>query len=210
MEEEKEQFFNALYLLDDVSDDEVAPLLPPMPLQGPLAANILQVMPLQQPFAASFATEVVPLQQRSASIIASEAGPTRKPTRKTRGPTTARPLPPLLFPKCNKRKKTAKSTTISEAHRIFTGSIFYFIPNDDVAAPRKMRIQRALQYGAVWEKIWSAAVTHVIVDSSIMTPDVLKHFRRDKLPVRTVSPLRDGFADSGWARRTLSSSTTSG
>jgi DNA polymerase IV len=183
-EEEKEQFFNALYLLDHSSDDEKALKPLSMPLQRHSAANIApDVVPLERSSKPTTSPKPMRAHRSTSSYIAPEAKPPQRPTMERRRPTTKRPPPSPVSSKPSNGKKGKQSKTIPEAYRIFTGSVFYFIPNDDVAAPRKMRIQRALQYGATWERVWSAEVTHVVVDSNIKMPDVLKNLRVAKLPV---------------------------
>jgi DNA polymerase IV len=184
-EEEKEQFFNALYLLDHFSDDEEAFKPLSIPLQRhPTANTAPDVVPLQRPSKPTTAPKPMRAHRSTSSYIVSEAEPPPGPTMERRRPTTKRPPPPpVSSSKPSNGKKGKQSKTIPEAHRIFTGSVFYFIPNDDVAAPRKMRIQRALQYGATWERVWSAKVTHVVVDSNIKMHDVLKNLRVMELPV---------------------------
>lgn len=186
-EAEREQFFSALYRLDDLSDDEVAPMpTAKLTLRPPTANTASEVTPVLRPLALSIAPEVMLQQQSSAPKIIDEAEVPQKPTTQRRRPIPWQPRPTPVSSK-SRGKKNAKSKTIPEAHQIFKGSTFYFIPNNDVAAPRKMRIQRALQYGAVWERRWPAEVTHLIVDSILTVPDVLKSLRVDKLPVRTSS-----------------------
>ena len=182
--EEKERFFNTLYLLDHFSDDEEVLKPLSMPLQRHSTANLApDVVPLQRPSKPTTVPKPMRAHRSTSSYIASEAEPPQGPTMKHRRPTAKRPPPPPVSSKPSNGKKGKQSKTIPEAHRIFTGSVFYFIPNDDVAAPRKMRIQRALQYGATWERVWSAEVTYVVVDSNIKMPDVLKNLRVAKLPV---------------------------
>ena len=205
--EEKERFFDALYQLDHLSDDEGAPTTVPIPPPHPSPAKVVpRNLALQQMSAPSIAPGIVPLPRASASTSASASAPSiasevvastrpaafdiaveveqpRKTGTQVRQSTIPQPLPPLLSSRSKKGKKFAKIKGIPQVDQIFTGSMFYFIPNDDVAPPRKMRIQRALQYGATWERVWSARVTHVIVDSYVEMSDVVKHFRVEKLPV---------------------------
>jgi DNA polymerase IV len=189
-QEEKERLFNALYLLDHFSDDEEAPRLPSMPLQRHSTAKIApDVVSLQQPSNPTTALKPMKTHQSAPSYIAPEVEPPQGPTIQRRPPTMKRPPPPPVSSKPSNGKKGKQSKTIPEAHRIFTGFVFYFIPNDDVAPPRKMRIQRALQYGATWERVWPANVTHVVVDSNIKMPDVLKNLRVAKLPVSVLCAL---------------------
>ena len=183
-QEEKERFFNALYLLDHFSDDEEASKLRSMPLQRHSTAKVApDVVSLQQPSNPTTAPKPMKAQQSTPSYIAPEVEPPQRPTMQRRRPAMKQQPPPPVSSKPSNGKKGKQSKTIPEAYRIFTGSVFYFIPNDDVAAPRKMRIQRALEYGATWERVWSANVTHVVVDSNIKMPDVLKNLHVAKLPV---------------------------
>lgn len=87
----------------------------------------------------------------------------------------------LYFHGSHALKKGVQS--IPPADQIFNGLTFYFIPNNDIAAPRRKRIEKGLQYGAVWEKVWPGSVTHVIVDSNVAMKDVLRILGLDKLPV---------------------------
>ncbi|KAG6063959.1 hypothetical protein E4U32_000710 [Claviceps aff. humidiphila group G2b] len=79
------------------------------------------------------------------------------------------------LPQTKKRKRN--SSTIlrlrPENERIFTDLHFYYIPNDDIAPLRKLRIGKAREYGATWTRDVSAA-THVIVDKGIPYRDVRK------------------------------------
>ena len=199
--EEKERFFDALFQLDHLSDDEGPPTPVPVPPPRPSPAKIVPGdLGAQQPSAPNIAPGIVPPPRALASApsIASKAVTSTQPSAfdvaveielppknrtEVRQSTILRPRPPLISSKSSKGKKFGKMKRIPQLDQIFTGSTFYFIPNDDVAQPRKMRIQRALQYGATWERVWSAGVTHVVVDSYIKMSDVLKHSRVEKLPV---------------------------
>lgn len=57
------------------------------------------------------------------------------------------------------------------------------MPNNDIAMVRKKRIQKAQEYGAVWAREWSAAVSHVVVDESLLLSDVRKAIGSDQLKV---------------------------
>ncbi len=49
-----------------------------------------------------------------------------------------------------------------------------FVPNNDIAGPRRMRIKKAIEYGATWTRDWRQGTTHVIVDNEFTINDVLK------------------------------------
>ncbi|KAF6843642.1 DNA polymerase [Colletotrichum musicola] len=65
-----------------------------------------------------------------------------------------------------KRKRDAVIKTVPEEQQIFRGLRFYFIPNDDIAPARKIRIRKVQEYGAGWTRALQDA-THVVVDKSL-------------------------------------------
>ena len=85
-----------------------------------------------------------------------------------------------------KRKRGQSLQLVPESQQIFRGLSFYFYPNNDIAAPRKIRIRKAIEFGAVWTKEWSEDVTHIIVDDDLNYEDLLKHLKVDSLPARIV------------------------
>lgn len=66
--------------------------------------------------------------------------------------------------------------------RLFTGLHFFYFPNSDVHPVRKLRIRKAIEHGAVWEKQWSPKVTHVIVDQGMEFQQLLNYINAQKLP----------------------------
>jgi DNA polymerase IV len=65
-----------------------------------------------------------------------------------------------------------------------------FFPNSDVSPLRRLRIQRAQEYGALWARIWGDNVTHIIVDKGLTFQDVLRHLCLKTFPVS----LEHGFS----------------
>lgn len=65
-----------------------------------------------------------------------------------------------------KRKRDAAIKLVPEDQQIFKGLAFYFIPNDDIAPARRIRIRKAQEYGATWTRVLKQA-SHVIVDKSL-------------------------------------------
>ena len=186
-EDPKDQFFSALYQLDHLSDEDHVQEPTTAPGQRPSAAGLTsETVPVQKSLVPNISRQALPLERPWTSPIAADAESPKKAIRRERRPATPRIPPPLASSKAHKCKRNSWSICIPEAQQIFRGSMFYFIPNNDVAGPRKLRIQRALDYGAAWERAWSARVTHVIVDSNLTMPDVLKHFRGEKLPVGAI------------------------
>lgn len=106
--------------------------------------------------------------------------------------TPAQKLPPSLPTATNmsatlgKRKRGDNAKQVSEERRIFSDLHFFFIPNDEVAAARRLRIRKALQYGAVRATTFDSAVTHIIVDKEVTYKDVLKYLKLAEIPDNVV------------------------
>ncbi|KAK3900718.1 hypothetical protein C8A05DRAFT_17002 [Staphylotrichum tortipilum] len=71
-----------------------------------------------------------------------------------------------------KRQSLTKSApTVPESAQIFRGLAFYYIPNNDIAPARKLRIAKAQEYGAQWVRNLADA-THVVVDKHLEYKDM--------------------------------------
>jgi DNA polymerase IV len=84
--------------------------------------------------------------------------------------------------KQSKRRRVITPRTVPEEQQIFKNLVFFFFPDNDVSPLRRLRIQRAQEYGATWAKTWEAHITHVIVDKGLMFQDVLKHLKLEAFP----------------------------
>ncbi|KAK2065343.1 hypothetical protein LY76DRAFT_600312 [Colletotrichum caudatum] len=94
----------------------------------------------------------------------------------TRGVTTPLPATKHIPPRrvdnspsvaaMKKRKRDPPIKDVPEEQQVFRGLRFYFIPNDDIAPARKIRIRKAQEFGASWVRSLEAA-THVIVDRNL-------------------------------------------
>lgn len=82
-----------------------------------------------------------------------------------------------------KKRRTQSVQIIPESDQIFKGLIFFFIPNNDISPARRLRIQRSQEYGAVWARVWSTDVTHVIVDKDLNYKEVLKVLTAEQVAV---------------------------
>ncbi|KAL4905883.1 hypothetical protein BDW74DRAFT_167542 [Aspergillus multicolor] len=71
---------------------------------------------------------------------------------------------------------------IPEQQQILRGLVFFFFPNNDVSPLRRLRIQRAQEYGALWAKAWREDITHIIVDKGLQYEEILKHLKMDTVP----------------------------
>ncbi|KAL8649446.1 MAG: hypothetical protein Q9226_005575 [Calogaya cf. arnoldii] len=81
-----------------------------------------------------------------------------------------------------KRKRGRSPEILPEAQQIFRGLRFYFLPNDDVAPARKLRINKVLERGGTWIKDWTDDVTHIIVDRHLTYADLLKYLKKPSIP----------------------------
>lgn len=70
------------------------------------------------------------------------------------------------------------------SHLAFTNPVLSdFFPNNDISPFRRLRIQRAQEYGARWSREWVDDVTHVIIDKGLQFNDLQGHLKIDYLPV---------------------------
>ncbi|KAL4916263.1 hypothetical protein BDW62DRAFT_109133 [Aspergillus aurantiobrunneus] len=83
-----------------------------------------------------------------------------------------------------KRKRGSSEKIIPEQLQIFRGLVFFFFPNSDVSPLRRLRIQRAQEYGALWARTWGDNITHVIVDKGLKFQETLKHLNLETIPPR--------------------------
>ncbi|KAL3488100.1 hypothetical protein BJX62DRAFT_182241 [Aspergillus germanicus] len=93
-----------------------------------------------------------------------------------RGSKTTGTSPP------SKRKRGSSARIIPEQLQIFRGLVFFFLPNSNVSPLRRLRIQRAQEYGALWERTWGNNITHVIVDKGLKYEEVLRHLKLGSFP----------------------------
>lgn len=79
---------------------------------------------------------------------------------------------PSMSSNMRKRKRnTASLNMVPEAEQIFRNLAFYYIPDNDIAPLRKLRITRAREHGATWARSLCGA-THVIVDKNLAYNDI--------------------------------------
>lgn len=74
-------------------------------------------------------------------------------------------------------KQQSSAWEANSVKRLFKHLTFYFIPNDDVSKPRKLRIQSAISQGATWSRKLEPGVTHVIVDPDIPASAVANYIK---------------------------------
>ncbi|KAI4248037.1 MAG: hypothetical protein L6R40_001126 [Gallowayella cf. fulva] len=90
---------------------------------------------------------------------------------------------PLQMTATAKKRKRGRSVDVlPEAQRIFSGRRFYFLPNDDVAPARRLRITKVLERGGIWIRNYSDDATHIILDRKLTYDDLLKYLKRSSIP----------------------------
>ncbi|KAL2423378.1 DNA polymerase lambda [Exophiala dermatitidis] len=67
--------------------------------------------------------------------------------------------------------------------QMFSGLMFYFVPNNDICQARRFRIHKAIQYGATWANEWYAEVTHIIVCDNLDAKEASKEFWCREIPM---------------------------
>ncbi|KAK2761573.1 hypothetical protein FQN54_001401 [Arachnomyces sp. PD_36] len=94
-----------------------------------------------------------------------------------------------------KRKKATRSSSlreVPESQKIFKGLVFFFVPNNNVSPARRMRISKALEFGATWAKTWQDQITHVIVDRELCFEDVMSYLKLKSFPT-TMALVNDSY-----------------
>ncbi|KAF2089013.1 Nucleotidyltransferase [Saccharata proteae CBS 121410] len=91
------------------------------------------------------------------------------------------------FPRAlGKRKREAKIHYKPEDQQVFKDLVFFFFPNNDTHTGRRIRITKALEYGATWVKEWCSEVTHVIVDKSFHYDQITAWLKIASFPGKAV------------------------
>ncbi|KAF5536153.1 DNA polymerase IV [Fusarium napiforme] len=95
------------------------------------------------------------------------------------------PSPSLAM---KKRKRDSTIKLKSDSEQIFRGLTFYYVPDDDVAPARRLRITKAREFGATWVRTPRIA-THIVVEKHLQYKDiesVLKNTNKN-LPPKVVN-----------------------
>ncbi|KAK4451586.1 hypothetical protein QBC34DRAFT_400164 [Podospora aff. communis PSN243] len=81
---------------------------------------------------------------------------------------------PSMSSSMRKRKRQGPAfEAVPESEKILRDIAFYYIPNNDIAPARKLRIRKAQSYGARWVRELSSA-SHIIVDNHLSYKDIDK------------------------------------
>lgn len=123
------------------------------------------------------------------------AGPEPPPTAPIPRHVPEKPAPSLQRPHTitgaipsttGKRKRYVEFPPLPEEQQIFRNLHFYFFPNNEGHPARRMRINKALQFGATWQKDWSPHVTHVIMDNGMDYILLMKYLKQETLPKNVI------------------------
>ena len=101
-----------------------------------------------------------------------------------------------------KRKRKSDVLTVPEKQQIFKGLYFYFFPNNDIAPARRMRINKAIQFGATWQRDWNNDATHVILDKSLGFSALIKYLKLESFPEHVIM-VRENYPADCIAYRAL-------
>ncbi|KAL6873114.1 hypothetical protein J3F83DRAFT_732097 [Trichoderma novae-zelandiae] len=85
----------------------------------------------------------------------------------------------------NKKGRLSGPTVRPAEEQIFRGLSFFYVPDNDIAPARRLRINRAREFGAVWTRDLKAA-THVVVEKELEYKDVQRMMPRDGFGGREV------------------------
>lgn len=155
----------------------------PTPAPKARSAIIIEATPDARNSAAAVNTTAIDLTSDSPVIKETPAVPgPRPPPLLQRSATVPLPLPRQLSlldergdqspsATVKKRKRSSSAKSVPESEQIFRGVSMYWIPNDDIAPMRKLRIKKAQEYGGNWVR-GVAGATHVVVDNRLEFKDV--------------------------------------
>ncbi|KAL3428050.1 DNA polymerase lambda [Phlyctema vagabunda] len=91
--------------------------------------------------------------------------------------------PISAFSMAGKRKRKEMAVKLKPDNELYLkGLIFYYIPPNDIALARRLRITKAREHGATWIRELATEVTHIIVDDTLNYQDVMKFLGLDTLP----------------------------
>ncbi|KAK8216163.1 DNA polymerase beta-like protein [Phyllosticta capitalensis] len=78
---------------------------------------------------------------------------------------------------------------------IFKDLVFFFFPNDDTHAARRMRITKSVEHGATWVVEWCSYVTHVIVDKNFEYESMRRYLNKNSFPGNAQVVCQDWTSD---------------
>ncbi|KAK4246867.1 hypothetical protein C7999DRAFT_15027 [Corynascus novoguineensis] len=168
------------------SSKEIPPIYPPRTtsISTPAAAmpnqQVIEATPAtQKPAVRHVAGAKRPIEDTTPLVEETPVPDTARPTmfaalkrsRTLPTPSSAVDQSPSTSTALRKRKRQPSTKSVPESAQIFRGLAFYYIPNNDIAPARKLRIGKAQDYGAKWVRDLADA-THAIVDKHLEYKDI--------------------------------------
>jgi DNA polymerase IV len=74
-----------------------------------------------------------------------------------------------------RKRKDPSIKLVPEKDRIFSGHTFYYIPANDIAPLRRLRITKARNYGAVWTKEVRSVLSWFWISRTVVWHNYFKH-----------------------------------
>ncbi|KAJ5620549.1 hypothetical protein N7510_004533 [Penicillium lagena] len=193
----KERFFQALDLLEHPDDDAQNEedtrlellisgsrghrLSNPTTSRRPSLITLPRANSDPQPSSTEPEPQRMGISYEDINISSRLTGP--KVPRVKRSATTGSMLGTKIGGPAAKKRRVSSVKSIPAEQQIFKDLVFFFFPNNDVSPLRRLRIQRAQEYGAQRAREWATDVTHVIVDKGLTFHDLLTHLKLEYFPV---------------------------
>ncbi|KAL2175955.1 uncharacterized protein P884DRAFT_204435 [Thermothelomyces heterothallicus CBS 202.75] len=153
----------------------------PTPAATTRASRIIEATPAARRPGIRNAAMVEPLPTDTTTVVEETPVPdTARPPlpatlrRSTTFPTPSSPAvdqSPSASTALRKRKRQPSTKSVPEAAQIFQGLTFFYVPNNDIAPARKLRIGKAQEHGAQWVRSLTNA-SHVVVDKHLEYKDI--------------------------------------
>ncbi|RPB28455.1 hypothetical protein L211DRAFT_833419 [Terfezia boudieri ATCC MYA-4762] len=111
------------------------------------------------------------------------AAASSSPSKAQRHITTPKANVKASASKPRKGKKEPKVVLAPESQQLFKGMTFYFVPNTLTSGARRMRVNKAIEYGAVCSNDWANdEITHIIADRHLQYKNVLNILKVAEIP----------------------------
>ncbi|KAF1989526.1 DNA polymerase lambda [Aulographum hederae CBS 113979] len=92
-------------------------------------------------------------------------------------------MPVSSLPRDSVKRKRGESYKLApENRRIFKDLNIFFFPNNDINPLRRMRMWKAIEYGASWIQKWQDGITHIVADRSATYQHLLDFLQVPSVP----------------------------
>ncbi|KAI9765276.1 MAG: hypothetical protein M1840_007475 [Geoglossum simile] len=171
----KSEFFERLYNLDQLSDDDIKELSK--------AEYLLERgKKVTQAGCLTEAPRLATMPKRSRTKSSPTPPPWEQPIVGRRARPEKKSNPKGTRTSLSKKKKELPLQMVPESRQIFKGLKFYFLPESDVSLARRIRKRRAMEHGADLVKEWTDGITHIIADKYLTYQDIIKYLKIPSLP----------------------------